>query len=254
MKKLIPNSKIMTKYSLSIIVSGILISIAFVHYADAVSAETLVSSQLDTSLSVITSESRKDTIVTDIDKPKASTVEKPVAFMSADFSFKSLKATVKGTSTLHDWESNISIMEGNGSFQLKDNVLASINDAEIKIAVKGIKSEEGRKMDNKTYETFESDKYPYIIYSFSNAVVKINDSQVVRIETIGNLSMAGASKSVSLSATGKELPNGDLQLAVSKTIKMTDYNMKPPVMFLGTIKVGDEITVSFDFILSKIKK
>jgi hypothetical protein len=63
--------------------------------------------------------------------------------------------------------------------------------------------------------------------------------------------MAGASKSVSLLASGKELPNGDLQLSVSKTIKMTDFGMEPPVMFLGTIKVGNEITVSFDFILAK---
>jgi hypothetical protein len=66
--------------------------------------------------------------------------------------------------------------------------------------------------------------------------------------------MAGTSKPVSLSATGKQLPNGDLQLTVSKKIKMTDYNIEPPVMFLGTIKVGDEITVSFDFELIQLQK
>ena len=162
-----------------------------------------------------------------------------------------MKAIIVGTSTLHAWESNITLIEGKGSFQLKDNMLATIKDAEIKIPVKGIKSEEGKKMDNKTYETFKSDEYPYIIYTFSNAVVKINESQVVSMETIGNLNMAGVSRSVPISAHGKALPNGDLQLTVSKKIKMTDFNMEPPVMFLGTIKVGDEITVSFDFVLYK---
>jgi len=74
----------------------------------------------------------------------------------------------------------------------------------------------------------------------------------VTINAAGTLSMAGASRPVSLSANGKELPNGDLQLTVSQKIKMTDYNMQPPVMFLGTIKVGDEITVRFDFVLAKL--
>ncbi len=191
-------------------------------------------------------------IPTTTDSPQTTTVEKPAALVSADFSMKSVKATITGTSTLHGWESDVTIIEGKGSFQIKNNMLASIKNAEIKIPVRGIISEEGKKMDNKTYETFKSDEYPYITYSFSNADVKINESQVVSMETIGKLSMAGVSKSVPISAHGKVLPNGDLQLTVSKKIKMTDFNMEPPVMFLGTIKVGNEITVNFDFVLSKI--
>lgn len=183
--------------------------------------------------------------------PPTTTVEKPT-LASADFFMKSVKATIKGTSTLHPWESDVTIIEGKGSFQIKDNMLASIKNAEIKIPVRGIISEEGKKMDNKTYETFKSDEYPNITYSFSNTNVKISESRTVSMETTGKLSMAGVSKSVPISAHGKVLPNGDLQLTVSKKLKMTDFNMEPPVMFLGTIKVGDEITVNFDFVLSQI--
>ena len=185
-------------------------------------------------------------------EPQATAVDKPVALVSADFSLKSVKATIEGTSTLHKWVSKITIMEGKGLFQLKDNMLASIKNAEIKIAVEGIISEKGKKMDNKTYETFKSDEYPYITYTFSNAVIKIDDSNIVSMEAAGTLCMAGVSKLDSITANGKKLPNGDLQLTVSKIIKMTDFNMKPPVMFLGTIKVGDEITVNFDFVLYEI--
>jgi polyisoprenoid-binding protein YceI len=187
-----------------------------------------------------------------IDKP--TPVDEPASLTSTGFTMKSLKATIKGTSTLHDWESQVTEIEGKGSFQMKDKLLATIQDTEIKIAVKGIKSTEGKKMDKKTYEAFKSDENPFIIYSFSNAVVKISASNDVTIEATGNLSMAGTSEPVSLSANGKELPNGDLQLTVSKKIKMTDYNMEPPVMFLGTIKVGDEISLSFDFELKKLQK
>ena len=104
------------------------------------------------------------------------------------FSFKPTKALVKGSSSLHAWESNVTQMEGKGSFETIDDELVAVKDVEIKIEVKGIKSKEGRQ-------------------------------------------------------------NGDLQLSLSKKIKMTDYKMDPPVMLLGTIKVGNEVTVEFDFVL-----
>ncbi|MEZ4773266.1 MAG: YceI family protein [Bacteroidia bacterium] len=187
-----------------------------------------------------------------IDKPVV--IAEPVSAMPVGFTLKLLSATVKGTSTLHEWESQITEIEGKGVFQKNEKSVTTIQNAEIKIPVKGLKSKEGKKMDDKTYETFQSDANPFITYSFSNAVVKISDSHIVTVEASGNLSMAGMSKPVSLSAKGKELENGDLRLSVSKKIKMTDYNMEPPVMFLGSIKVGDEVTVSFDFELKKVQK
>lgn len=167
------------------------------------------------------------------------------------FSFKSTKAVIKGSSTLHPWESNITQMEGKGSFETKDEEIVAVKNVEIKITVKGIKSKEGKKMDDKTYDTFKSDDNPYIIYTLSNAAVKINDSNAVTIEANGKLTMAGNTQSVPLTATGKKLPNGDLQLSVSKKLKMTDFKMEPPVMMLGTIKVGNEVTVVFDFVLER---
>ncbi|MBK8706770.1 MAG: YceI family protein [Saprospiraceae bacterium] len=167
------------------------------------------------------------------------------------FTLKSTKAVIKGSSTLHPWESNITQMEGKGSFETKDEEIVAVKNVEIKITVKGIKSKEGKKMDDKTFDTFKSDDNPYIIYTLSNAAVKINDSNAVTIEANGKLTMAGNTQSVPLSATGKKLPNGDLQLSVSKKLKMTDFKMEPPVMMLGTIKVGNEVTVVFDFVLER---
>jgi hypothetical protein len=241
----------MTKFFLPMVVSNIVIAMAFLQFNVPITAETSNVNQLDALSLARSTESNNDLEVAYSYKPKAGQDEKSSVLTATGFSLKLVNATVKGTSTLHDWESEITVMEGKGSFQSKNGVLSSINNAEIKVLVRGIKSEKGRKMDNKTYETFQSDKYPFIVYSFDNAEVVINDARAVSIETVGNLSMSGASKSISLLAKGKELPNGDLQLTVSKTIKMTDFNMKPPVMFLGTIKVGDEITVNFDLVLSK---
>ena len=166
-----------------------------------------------------------------------------------NFSVRSVTASVNGTSSFHDWESEITKIEFKGSLKTSGNTLTSIKDVEIKIPVEGIKSKEGKIMDRKTFEAFESDKNPYIIYTLSNAQVKIDGNQTVTIEASGKLTMAGTTRTISLLSKGKVLPNGDVHLSISKHLKMTDFKMTPPTAVLGTIKVGDEISVNFDMIL-----
>jgi len=45
--------------------------------------------------------------------------------------------------------------------------------------------------------------------------------------------------------------NGTIRFKGSKQFKMTEYGVKPPSLMLGTMKVGDLITVSFDLVLSE---
>lgn len=168
----------------------------------------------------------------------------------SNFTLKSVKATIQGTSSLHDWESDITKIMFQGSLQSEGKVLKTIKDVEVKVPVQSIKSKEGRIMDNKTYDAFKSDKHPFIIYSFNLAQAKTDNNNSVSIETTGNLTMAGTTKPVALTAKGKVLDNGDLQLMISKKLKMTDFKMVPPTAMMGAIKVGDEVTVNFNLVLS----
>lgn len=170
-----------------------------------------------------------------------------------NYYLKTVVASVSGTSSLHSWESEVSQIKWKGNFLLSGKKLKAIKNGEIKILVKGIKSKEGKIMDKKTYEAFDSDKNPYIIYAFSTADIKVDSLQNVTAVTEGNLTMAGNSKAINLSGKGKMLANGDLQLTVSRKLKMTDFKMEPPRAVLGTIKVGDEITVKFDIVFTRNK-
>src|SRR5687768_11849359 len=73
------------------------------------------------------------------------------------------KMTVQGSSSLHDWESEITQAEWKGSFRIENLVLVEIKNAEVKIPVKSIKSTKGKIMDSKTYDAFNSEKYPFIV-------------------------------------------------------------------------------------------
>ncbi|MBT1686443.1 YceI family protein [Dawidia soli] len=164
---------------------------------------------------------------------------------------KSVKASIQGTSTLHEWESEITRITCLGNFQSESNLLRNIEDISVRIPVAGIKSSEGRMMDNKTYEAFKSDEHPYIIYTASHARITVDAARNTTISVAGNLTMAGTTKPVVVEAKGKPLANGDMEVSISRKLKMTDFNMKPPTAMMGTIKVGDEVTVTVNLVLSQ---
>jgi polyisoprenoid-binding protein YceI len=175
------------------------------------------------------------------------------AMAQTKLTLKSATASIHGSSSLHDWESTIGKVEFSGSAQKTGKTLKAITNGKVIIPVESIKSKEGKVMDKKTFEAFKSDKNPNITYTFSNAQVKVDAAQNVAITASGNLCMAGKTLPVSITAKGKMLPNGDLQLSVSYKLKMTDYGMEPPKAVLGTIKVGDEVTVIFNLLLVSSK-
>jgi polyisoprenoid-binding protein YceI len=155
--------------------------------------------------------------------------------------------TVQGTSSLHDWESAIEKIECKGFYAMANNSLMDVKDVVVKIPVTSIKSTKGKIMDNKTYDAFNYEKYPNIVFTLS--AQKINEKNST-IDLTGNLAMAGTTKSVNLTANYKILPNGELQIIGSKKIIMTDFGMEPPTAMMGTIKVGNDVSVYFEITLT----
>jgi polyisoprenoid-binding protein YceI len=166
------------------------------------------------------------------------------------FIIKSVDASIHGTSTLHDWKSTITKIECQCYFQTDGTSIKTIKDILVKIPVTGIKSKEGKLMDEKTFEAFKSDINPYITFTADSAQIKIDSSRAAMIKVTGKLAMAGITKPVGIQANGQLLPNGDLKISVAKKLTMTSFNMKPPTAILGTIKVGDEVEVIVDLVLT----
>lgn len=159
---------------------------------------------------------------------------------------KAFSMAIHGSSTLHDWESKVIKGSWNGSLTLDDSKKLSVHKAELTIMVKDIQSEHGRIMDGKTYEAFNSDQYPNIKFVMKNATQNNNQLTVE-----GSLTMNGTTKPITLNLISKPLANGDIQFSGSYSLKMTDYKMVPPTAMMGTIKVGDEVTLKFDLTISK---
>lgn len=163
------------------------------------------------------------------------------------FTAKAYKLTVKGTSTMHDWESTVEKLDLKGSFVLQDNSLADVRDVVVQIPVKAIKSSKGKIMDTKTWEAFDSEKNPTIKFVLTNKQI---DATKNTLTATGNLTMAGVTKPVELRAAYKVLPGGNLLITGTRTLRMTDFKMDPPTAMMGTIKVADEVVVNFEMTLT----
>lgn len=149
--------------------------------------------------------------------------------------------SIHGTSSVHDWD--MKVTKVNSEFGL--NASKQITTLTVKIPVTSIKSGKGI-MDGKTYDAFDAKKNPNIIFQLTEASSAKWSDKESEITITGNLSMAGETRKISFKTLGKITKTGDYQLKGNVSLKMTDYGMKPPTAFFGTMKTGDGITVLFD--------
>lgn len=163
------------------------------------------------------------------------------AFGQKAYSLKSHKVSVDGTSSLHDWTSEVEKVNWSGKITTEGTSVKAISDVTVVINVTDIKSEKGGMMDDKTYEAFKSEQNPTITYKLTSATVTGSS-----VKANGNLTMAGVTKPIVLNVATKVLADGSVHLSGSQVINMKDYKMTPPKAVMGTIKVGEKVTLLFE--------
>jgi polyisoprenoid-binding protein YceI len=101
-------------------------------------------------------------------------------------------------------------------------------------------------MDKNAYKAMNTDKYKNISFVLSSAAITPSVTNVYQVKVTGNLTISGVTKKTELAGTAKYNPTDkSFVLFGSKTFKMSEYGVKPPTVMMGTIKTGDQITVSF---------
>ncbi|MEN9508821.1 MAG: hypothetical protein RLZZ621_1384 [Gemmatimonadota bacterium] len=67
----------------------------------------------------------------------------------------------------------------------------------------------------------------------------------------GTLQLSGKTLPISVPVTFGTAADGGLRVTGKVPVKMTDWEVKPPTLMMGTIKVGPVVTVNFDLQLQK---
>ncbi|MCQ4034980.1 YceI family protein [Kaistella montana] len=144
-------------------------------------------------------------------------------------SSKTVKTTVSGTSTLHDW----SMVSTAGSFSgvVAGNAITNIS---YNMGSKTLKSGKGA-MDTNAYKAMQADKYPNI--SFTASSVNIGKGTLT-----GKLTVTNVSKTVSFPVTVAKSASG-YTITGTESIKLTDYGVTPPSFMMNTVKTGNDIKI-----------
>ena len=166
------------------------------------------------------------------------------------FTVNTFKMTVAGTSSVHDWESNVTKLTADGKMAVSGSNLEKLQSLQVTVPAKSIVSTKGKIMDNKTYEALKADANPNISFQLSEIESIAPAGSNYTVKAKGNLTIAGVKKPVSMSVTASVASNGQVSFKGSKKINMVDFGMEPPKAMAGAIKVGPEVTIAFELTMA----
>jgi len=151
---------------------------------------------------------------------------------------------IQGTSSMHDWEEKVEKFDVNLSLKLKDKEITGIDKVNFVCKSASISSDNSI-MTNKTHDALQVEKYPDITFKLVS-VDKLSSQDGTFSGTVsGDISLAGVTKRITLSFTGNNV-NNRITFKGSKTLNMNEYKIKPPTAMLGTLKTGEQVTITFN--------
>jgi polyisoprenoid-binding protein YceI len=159
------------------------------------------------------------------------------------------KVAIDGTSNIHDWTMNADKASCAATFTIgTNNALTAVTGLGFAINVESLKSEH-KAMDKNTYKAMNTDKYPTITFTAATATVKPAGGANYTVTAHGKLTISGTTKDVDVTATCTVNADKSVTCNGSYKLNMTQYNVTPPSIMFGMIKVGDPITVRFSFLM-----
>lgn len=170
------------------------------------------------------------------------------------------KAKIEGTSTIHDWTMESSViggfMEVDANFPA--SALTDPNAArpkvEVFLPVRAFKSY-AKKMDEVMQEHMEEPKFKRIEYKLIELKPKSAPGTTgpLQFEAVGLLTIHGVTRTNTMPVTIEKL-DGKIKVTGKTPLKMTDFGVKPPaptILGMSPIKTGDDITVSFEWLTAQ---
>ncbi len=175
------------------------------------------------------------------------------------------RVTIEGTSTIHDWTVQGSLIGGKGElgpgFPLEPGQSVELGKVDAKIeafipvsSMKSVKDGQpySDKMDAIMYEKLGDPKHKRISYNLGELTLKeaAKDAQSPYLfESKGELAIAGVTNALTMPVEVTPLGDGKIKFAATTQLKMSDFKIEPPApkIALGAIKTGDEVTVSFEW-------
>ncbi len=155
---------------------------------------------------------------------------------------------VEGTSSLHDWKCNVRSFRGTVEL-ISADFLFQLQQVRVKVPVEEMGC--GNKtMNKKMRKALKAEEHPVITFQMTRHLQNVSLADTaLKVVLEGDLQIAGVTHTVDIEAIGKALQENSYSFRGRKTLRMTDFNIRPPTALLGMLKTGNEVTVFFDVLL-----
>ncbi len=147
--------------------------------------------------------------------------------------------SVSGTSTLHDWVMKSEKASGQAVITLENGALKGIQSLSVNLTAETLESGKSQ-MDKNAFKALKTDKNPQIKY----VLKEIKPGQGNTWTATGDVTIAGVTKTMTMPVTVNQQGNV-LEFKGSVSTKLTEFKIDPPTAMLGTIKTGNDVTLSF---------
>ncbi|MDX9772815.1 MAG: YceI family protein [Bacteroidales bacterium] len=151
------------------------------------------------------------------------------------------QVSVRGTSSMHDWEVSFGKYEVNFAVSNTDNGKMSISNVKAVFSGASVTSD-NKIMTGKARDALMVNDHPDIVFVSGGAESVINNDGKITGTMKGKLQIGGITRPIDISFSGNI--NGDrISITGSEEVNMADYGIKPPTALLGALKTGEEVTV-----------
>ena len=181
-----------------------------------------------------------------------------------------LKMRIEGTSNIHDWQVEGSIIGGylevGPEFPAEPGQTGTPGKIEARgeayIPVRSLFSieKDGKKysdkMDEVMYEKMKAQDNPRIVFKLSELTLKESakskDAPYV-FEAKGDLAVAGVTKTITMPLNVTPLGEKKIKITGTTTVNMSDFKIEPPApqLAFGMIKTGDPVKLIFDWLVAQ---
>jgi polyisoprenoid-binding protein YceI len=109
-------------------------------------------------------------------------------------------------------------------------------------------------MDDVMHDAMKIKDFKKIEYTLKEMKPKAHKAgEPLQFDTKGDLTVSGVKKEIDMVVTLEPVEGNKLKASGSKSLKMTDFGIKPPAptLGLGLIKTADTVKVSFEWITAR---
>jgi polyisoprenoid-binding protein YceI len=163
------------------------------------------------------------------------------------------KLWVDGTSTVRSWTCKAGVVDALVETAVENAVPAVLGGENavkaVTFTVPTDKMDCGNgTMNGHMWKAIKSKDFPTITFQLGTyTIAKATDSSKAMLN--GTLTIGGVTKPITMETKLSSTETGGMRVAGTYELNMKDYDLKPPTLMLGTMKVGEKVKVGFDLVL-----